>query len=95
MIERYLTARPEISREPFMDDYHGLAALNAARILFIFARQVAGFGRPRYRDLMPRVWRALERNLTDPALAPLKAWFDREVPPAHRSAEPRPLEPRS
>jgi len=94
MLDRYLAARPQLERETFLADYRALAALNAARILFIFARQVAGFGRPRYRDLMPRVWRALERNLTDPALAPLKAWFDREVPPAQRSAEPRPLEPR-
>ncbi len=88
MLERYLAARPEVEAEGFLADYRGLAALNAARILFIFARQVAGFGKPRYRDLTPRVWRALERNLEDPALAGLRAWFDREVPPDQRPREP-------
>lgn len=90
MLERYLAARPLIGRTAFLEDYRGLAALNAARILFIFARQVAGFGRPRYADLMPRVWRTLERNLADPALANLQAWFDREVP---RETRPRGAQP--
>jgi len=84
MLERYLRARPDVEAEAFLADYRALAALNAVRILFIFARQVAGFGRPRYRELMPRVWRYLERDLADPALAGLRAWFDREIPPEQR-----------
>ncbi len=84
MLDRYLAARPQVDREGFLADYRALAALNATRILFIFARQVAGFGRPRYATFIPRVWGALERNLADPALAPLKAWFDREIPPEQR-----------
>ena len=84
MLDRYLDARPHLDREGFLADYRALAALNATRILFIFARQVAGYGRPRYRAFMPRVWRALERDLADPALVPLKAWFDREIPPETR-----------
>lgn len=85
MLERYLAARPELNRESFLADYHGLAALNAARILFIFARQVAGFGKPRYTAFMPRTWRALERNLATPGLEGLKRWFDQHVPPEHRA----------
>jgi aminoglycoside/choline kinase family phosphotransferase len=84
MLDRYLASRPEIDRHAFLADYRGLAALNAARILFIFARQVAGFGRPRYASLMPRVWRTLERDLSAPDLSGLKAWFDREIPPETR-----------
>jgi aminoglycoside/choline kinase family phosphotransferase len=84
MLERYLAARPEVDPEPFLADYRALAALNAARILFIFARQVAGFGKPRYQAFMPRTWRALERNLAAPELAPVKAWFNRELPPETR-----------
>jgi hypothetical protein len=80
MLARYLAARPELDREAFLADYQGLAALNATRILFIFARQVAYFERPRYRALMPRVWGALERDLQAPSLAPIRAWFDRHVP---------------
>jgi aminoglycoside/choline kinase family phosphotransferase len=80
MLERYLSARPELDQDLFLSDYRGLAALNAARILFIFARQVAGFGRPRYTAFMPRTWRYLERNLSDPSLKPVRDWFEHYVP---------------
>jgi aminoglycoside/choline kinase family phosphotransferase len=85
MLARYLKARPDVEAEAFLADYRALAALNAVRILFIFARQVAGFGRPRYQALMPRVWRHLERNLADPALSGLRDWFDREIPAERRA----------
>ena len=85
MLDRYLAARPDLNRERFLADYRALAALNAARILFIFARQVAGFERPRYTAFMPRTWRHLERNLSAPGLEGLKAWFDRKVPTEHRT----------
>lgn len=84
MLERYLGARPGVDRETFLADYRALAASNAARILGrVFARQ-ALLGRTHYTTFMPRTWRYLERNLTDPALAGLKAWFDRQVPPEAR-----------
>ncbi len=83
-LDRYLAARPDIDRERFLADYHGLGALNCARILFIFARQVAGFERPRYAAFMPRMWRYLDGCLEAPELAPIKAWFARNV-----SREPR------
>jgi len=79
VLARYLAARPEVDADRFLADYHALGALNTARILFIFARQVAGFGRPRYAAFMPRMWRYLYRCLADPELAELKAWFDRNV----------------
>jgi len=80
MLDRYLTARPSVEREAFIADYRALAASNAARILGrVFARQ-ALLGRRQYEAFMPRTWRYLERNLADPALADLKAWFDRYVP---------------
>jgi hypothetical protein len=85
MLDRYLAARPELDRASFLADYRALAALNAARILFIFARQVAGFQRPRYTAFMPRTWRHLERNLDAPGLEGLRAWFDRQVPREQRA----------
>jgi hypothetical protein len=85
MLERYLSARPELDRQSFLADYRALAALNAARILFIFARQVAGYQRPRYTAFMPRTWRHLERNLDAPGTPGLKDWFDRNVPTEHRA----------
>lgn len=80
MLDRFLAARPALDREAFVHDYRALAASNAARILGrVFARQ-ALLGRPQYEAFMPRTWRYLERNLTDPSMAGLKTWFDRHVP---------------
>lgn len=85
MLDRFLAARPGLDRETFLQDYRALAASNAARILGrVFARQTL-LGRPQYRAYMPRTWRYLERNLQDPALSGLKAWFDRHVPPEARA----------
>lgn len=80
MLDRFLAARPGLDREAFVHDYRALAASNAARILGrVFARQ-ALLGRRQYEAFMPRTWRYLERNLTDPSMAGLKTWFDRHVP---------------
>lgn len=84
MLERFLAARPELEREVFIADYRALAASNAARILGrVFARQ-ALLGRRQYEEFMPRTWRHLERNLADPQMAGLKAWFDANVPASAR-----------
>ena len=75
----------EIARRVRSADYRALAASNAARILGrVFARQ-ALLGRTQYKAYMPRTWRYLERNLRDPALAGLAAWFDRYVPAEARA----------
>ncbi|MBU2348022.1 MAG: aminoglycoside phosphotransferase, partial [Alphaproteobacteria bacterium] len=58
----------------------GLAALNQARIIGIFARLIARDGKPRYRQFLPRMWRHLNANLEQPALASVARWFDRNVP---------------
>lgn len=79
-LARYFGQRPELDREAFMADYAALAALNEARILGIFARLIFRDGKPRYRAFMPRMWRQLNRNLENPALAGLKRWFETHVP---------------
>jgi aminoglycoside/choline kinase family phosphotransferase len=83
-LDRYLAARPDLDRETFLADYHGLGAMNSMRILFIFARQVAYYDRPRYRALLPRVWGHLNTCLAAPELAPIRRWFDRHIPQEHR-----------
>ena len=80
LLGTYFTARPHIDREAFMADYAGLAALNEARIIGIFARLIARDGKPRYAQFLPRMWRHLNANLARPALAPVARWFDRHVP---------------
>ena len=85
MLARFLAASPHLDPEAFRADYRALAASNAARILGrVFARQ-ALLGRAQYRAFMPRTWRYLERNLQDPSLAGLEAWFDRHVPAGARA----------
>jgi hypothetical protein len=79
-LDRYFALRPETDRAPFMRDYAGLAALNEARILGVFARLIARDGKPRYRQFMPRVWGHLNANLRRPGLELVAAWFDRHVP---------------
>jgi aminoglycoside/choline kinase family phosphotransferase len=85
MLDRFLAARPQLDPDAFRHDYRALAASNAARILGrVFARQ-ALLGRSQYKAFMPRTWRYLERNLRDPSLAGLEAWFDRHVPAEARA----------
>lgn len=79
-LDHYFALRPDVDRAAFMADYAGLAALNQARIIGIFARLIARDGKPRYRQFLPRMWRHLNANLEQPALAPVARWFDRHVP---------------
>lgn len=79
-LDRYFMLRTHVDRAAFMADYAALAALNEARIIGIFARLIARDGKPRYRQFLPRMWRHLNANLEQPALAPVARWFDRHVP---------------
>jgi aminoglycoside/choline kinase family phosphotransferase len=70
----------------FRADAATLAAQRNAKIIGIFARLAKRDGKPRYLAHLPRVWRYMERDLAHPALAPLRAWYDRTVPREARSA---------
>ena len=80
MLDHYFALRPSVDRDAFMQDYAGLAALNEARILGIFARLIARDNKPKYAAFMPRMWRHLNANLTHPALKDVAAWMDQYVP---------------
>jgi aminoglycoside/choline kinase family phosphotransferase len=88
MLARYLAAFPELDRAAFRRSYSVLGVQRAAKIIGIFTRLSWRDGKPNYLAHVPRVWRLLEAGLAHPALAPLKAWFDREVPAAERIAPP-------
>ena len=64
----------------FLDAYHVLGAQRNAKIIGIFTRLWQRDGKPRYPGLCPRVWAYLERDLAQPVLAPVAAWFDANVP---------------
>ena len=68
----------------FAADYARLGAQRNAKIVGIFARLWKRDGKPRYLAMIPRVWEAMERDLAHPALAPVAAWFDANIPAAIR-----------
>lgn len=72
--------------DDFLGDYARLGAQRNAKIVGIFVRLWKRDGKPRYLDYIPRVWAALERDLSHPALAPVAAWFDANVPASLRAA---------
>ncbi len=82
MLDRYVTrARPGAE---FAADYARLGAQRNAKIVGIFVRLWQRDGKRGYLSLIPRVWAALERDLAHPALAPVAAWFDANIPQARR-----------
>jgi aminoglycoside/choline kinase family phosphotransferase len=88
MRRRYLAARPQIDGAAFDVSYAVLGAQRNAKIIGIFTRLCRRDGKPDYLQHIPRTWRLLEGDLAHPALAPVKAWFDREIPPAARVVPP-------
>jgi aminoglycoside/choline kinase family phosphotransferase len=66
--------------------YWALAAQRNTRILGVFVRLWKRDGKPGYRHFQPRMWGLLERDLAHPALAPVKAWFDENIPADKRAA---------
>lgn len=78
MLDRYIVQAapgPE-----FEADYARLGAQRNAKIVGIFARLAKRDRKPRYLAYIPRVWEALERDLAHPALAPVAAWFEANIP---------------
>ena len=84
MLDRYIAATGH--GEAFEAAYWALAAQRNTRILGVFVRLWKRDGKPGYRRFQPRMWGLLERDLAHPALAPVKAWFDANVPAAARAA---------
>jgi hypothetical protein len=85
-LARYLASAPQLDRAAFEASYAVLGAQRNAKIVGIFTRLWRRDGKPGYLAHIPRVWRLLEGDLRHPALAPVRAWFETEVPPALRRA---------
>jgi hypothetical protein len=84
MLDRY---RAAIDRgDDFETAYWALAAQRNTRILGVFTRLWKRDNKPHYTSFQPRMWGLLERDLLHPALAPVRAWFDGNVPPDKRAA---------
>ena len=83
MLDRYVAAaRPG---PEFEADYAVLGAQRNAKIVGIFTRLAKRDGKPRYLELIPRVWALLERDLAHSALKPVAAWFAENIPQTVRT----------
>jgi tRNA threonylcarbamoyl adenosine modification protein YjeE len=84
LLSRYVRARQREDRRfdaaLFALLYATLAAQRATKILGIFARLNRRDGKPQYLRHIPRIWRYLQRSLEHPDLAPLRAWYEANVP---------------
>jgi aminoglycoside/choline kinase family phosphotransferase len=86
MLARYAAAANVADPQRFRAHYEILGAQRNTKILGIFTRLWKRDDKPHYLPLQPRVWRYVERNLAHPALAPVREWFDRNVPADKRGA---------
>jgi hypothetical protein len=87
LLDYYCGLRRPFDESAFRAAFAIHGAQRATKILGIFARLYKRDGKPAYLAHMPRVSRYLEANLGHPALAPVKAWYDRHLPPALREAQ--------
>lgn len=85
MFDHY-TAKAGVSGRDFLADYARLGAQRNAKIVGIFVRLWKRDGKPRYLDMIPRVWAMLERDLAHPAMEPVARWFDANIPAELRDA---------
>ncbi len=76
-----------LDEDAFRHEMAVMAAQRNAKIVGIFARLYKRDGKARYLALLPRVWNYLERDLAHPALADLRAWYDRVIPQDKRALE--------
>lgn len=72
----------------FLLHYALLGAQRNTKIIGIFTRLWKRDGKERYLAFLPRMWGLLERDLSHPGLAPLKGWFDQNIPPDIRAKSP-------
>jgi len=78
----------EFDAERFAAAYAAMGAQRATKILGLFARLDKRDGKPQYLRHLPRVERALLRNLAHPSLRPLALWFQNHLPRALLSPPP-------
>ncbi|OOG23280.1 aminoglycoside phosphotransferase [Thioalkalivibrio denitrificans] len=84
MVSRFVQARPELDRATLETAYWVLGAQRNTKIIGIFTRLWQRDGKPVYLRHLPRLWRLLEQELAQPALGPVRAWFDTHLPPPLR-----------
>ena len=84
MVGRYRAASGQ--GPEFEAAYWTLAAQRNTRILGVFTRLWKRDSKPGYKAFQPRMWGLLERDLAQPVLGPVRAWFDANLPAPARAA---------
>jgi aminoglycoside/choline kinase family phosphotransferase len=84
MRARYLAAFPDLDHAAFDASFAVLGAQRHCKVIGIFTRLDRRDGKPRYLAHIPRLWRLIDQDLRHPALAPVKQWLDRHIPPKLR-----------
>jgi aminoglycoside/choline kinase family phosphotransferase len=77
---------PDFDATAFMRAYVDFGAQRNTRLLGLWARLQARDGKTEYLRHIPRTWGYLVRNLGDPALAELRAWYEENFPAEMRRA---------
>ncbi len=86
MLAQFVACGDGLDAQALRAAYEVLGAQRNVKILGVFVRLRDRDGRKGYVERLPRVWGYIERNFAHPALAPVKAWFDANVPSELRSA---------
>jgi len=89
LTEHYLSAFPAMDRSAFAATAAVLAAQRNCKILGIFTRLCVRDGKPQYLVHTPRLWRLVDRDVSHPALAPVRRWLDRYIPAELRVTPPQ------
>jgi len=84
MLDHYRRSARVSDPEAFRADYEVLGAQRNVKILGIFTRLWKRDGKPFYPTMHPRIWNYVERNFRHPAVAPVRDWFDANVPERYR-----------
>ncbi|WP_411036200.1 tRNA (adenosine(37)-N6)-threonylcarbamoyltransferase complex ATPase subunit type 1 TsaE [Shinella sp. BYT-45] len=80
VLDHYLSLRERqggFDRDRFLRDWHVMAAQRNCKLAGIWVRLMQRDGKPAYMRHMPRTFRYLERALSHPDLAPLRAWCEK------------------
>ncbi len=79
MIARYVSATGS-EDAAFRAAYAALGMQRNLRIIGVFARLSLDQGKPHYVDMIPRVWKLLQRDLQHPALAEIATFLTDALP---------------
>jgi len=92
MLQRYLAAFPEMDAQDARVAYTVIAAQRHAKVIGIFTRLARRDGKPGYLAHIPRLWRMFNKALSAPALEPVHAWLDVNLPRTQRVIPPETAE---